>query len=39
MSWLWRKKKKKAAIGVFVLALTGIIYPLFVAFFIWGKSG
>ena len=39
MSWLWRKKKKKEAIGVLILALTGVIYPIFVAFFIWVKDG
>ena len=39
MSWLWRKKKKKEALGVLFLALIGVIYPIFVTFFIWVKYG
>ena len=39
MLLLWRKKIKKGAVGVLLLALAAILYPVFVVFFIWSKSG
>ena len=39
MVWLWRKKMKKGAMGVLLLVLASIFYPVFVLFFVWGKFG
>ncbi|PKM85900.1 MAG: hypothetical protein CVU87_14000 [Firmicutes bacterium HGW-Firmicutes-12] len=32
--WLWRKKNKVGAVGVFILAVISVIYPGFVLFFV-----
>lgn len=34
MVWLWRKKKRRGALGVFLLALVSLFYPVFVLFFL-----
>ncbi|HHY06852.1 MAG TPA: hypothetical protein GX532_07760 [Clostridia bacterium] len=34
MTWLWRQKKKRGALGVLFLALVSLFYAVFVLFFL-----